>query len=134
MVRLFCVIAAGLPALCFAQSSALSNAAKLREIAVVTDPGYAGGAKCDGATDDTKAMQAALNSGANTVLLPSGTCLTSALTMPSNIELVGHGPNSSILKAKNSTNTDLISVSSKSFVAFKNFRIEGNSVSQTQAA
>src|SRR4051812_39504150 len=118
----------------FAQSTSLNNVAKLREITVITDPAFLGGAKCDGTTDDTAAIQAAVNSGAKEVHAPGGTCFTGTITVPSNIVIVGTGPNSTVFKLKKSTNGDLFSVTAKSFVTFKDFRIEGNSANQNQGA
>lgn len=81
-----------------AQSAGFSNAAKLRPIVIVTDPAYAGGAKCDGTTDDVDAIQAAITA-ADTVELPNGTCaFSSTLTLDSNTRLVGRGMANSTLK------------------------------------
>ncbi len=65
----------------------------------VTDPSY--GAKCDGATDDTQAIQAALKTagtrpGGATVLIPAsaaGPCLVSSLTMDKmiGVKVTGYG-------------------------------------------
>jgi parallel beta-helix repeat protein len=69
--------------------------AKLRESVSVKDFGAVG----DGVTDDTAAIQAALNSGAS-VFLPSGTYnISSALTISTNgQEFIGQGKGKSIIK------------------------------------
>lgn len=46
-------------------------------------------AKCDGSTDDTTAIQAALNSGAGLVNFPTGTCNYTTLTISQSIRLEG---------------------------------------------
>jgi hypothetical protein len=63
------------------------------------------GAECDGTTDDTRALNAALNvnAGTYTVSLPQGTCLITSpivvITSDTNYpSLIGTGPNTSILK------------------------------------
>lgn len=59
---------------------------KLRETVSVKDFGAVG----DGVTDDTTAIQAALNSGAKTVNFPSGTYkITATLNVSSNTKIVG---------------------------------------------
>jgi hypothetical protein len=92
------------------------------------------GAKCDDATDDTAAIQAALYSGTKVLRAPSGTCVTGTLTVPSNVVIVGNGPSNTVFKLKNGTDGDLFSVLSKSFVTFRDFRVEGNSANQSQGS
>lgn len=58
---------------------------KLRDVVSVKDFGAVG----DGVTDDTAAIQAALNSGATKVTVPKGVYKTGSLTLPSWIHLVG---------------------------------------------
>ncbi len=97
--NLFVVVAAALavalPGAAIAQSTAAGNAAKLRNVIIASDPSYSGGAKCDGATDDTTAIQAALNAvptAGGAVHLPTGECLVSAqLTQTKRFKLIGHG-------------------------------------------
>ena len=101
--------------------------AKFQEFVSVKDFGAVG----NGTTDDTIAVQAALSSGAKAVYAPYGTYLCSSLSVPSNITFFGDGTNSTIFKVKNNTNTDLFVIDNKSYVLFKNFRVEGNSDNQT---
>jgi hypothetical protein len=62
--------------------------AKLREVVSVKDFGAVG----DGVTDDTVAIQAALNSGAKRVNAPYAIYLTTAIiTVPNGVEFVGQG-------------------------------------------
>lgn len=88
MKKLFKIYALALAALCaaggpqpaLAQSTAFSNAAKLRNIVTVTDPIFGGGAKCDNSNDDTAEIQAAIDSltAGGVVEFPIGTCRISA--------------------------------------------------------
>jgi hypothetical protein len=64
------------------------------------------GAVCDGTTDDTTAIQAAINQAASagvTLYGPSGACLATALTLPSNLTLTGQGAGQFIIRAKTGT-------------------------------
>lgn len=60
------------------------------------------GATGDGVTDDTAAIQAALNAG-SVVLVPPGTYAVSSLTLPANTWLMGHNPASCVLIATDAT-------------------------------
>ncbi|SEJ65469.1 Pectate lyase superfamily protein [Deinococcus reticulitermitis] len=55
------------------------------------------GAQCDGVTDDTAAIQKALNIQSN-LYLPPGTCLAGTLQLKSNQSIVGEGPSSVLLQ------------------------------------
>ena len=68
--------------------------AKLRESVSVKDFGAVG----DGATDDTAAIQTALDSGAGTVFFPQGTYLvTSSIIIPANTDITNDGTNRTII-------------------------------------
>lgn len=67
--------------------------AKLQEVVSVKDFGAVG----DGVTNDTAAVQLAVNSGAKAVYFPSGTYLCSQITLVSGQTLYGDGP-ASIIK------------------------------------
>jgi hypothetical protein len=69
------------------------------------------GAKGDGATDDTTAIEKAITAAATaggTVYLPPGTYISGLQTLPSNVTLRGAGIGATVLKLKNGANTDLI--------------------------
>lgn len=70
------------------------------------------GAKGDGVTDDTSAIQAALNAanaaGGGTVYLPAGTYITQTLQLYSSIRLAGDGIANTTLRLKSGTNADLL--------------------------
>jgi hypothetical protein len=68
--------------------------AKLQQTVSVKDFGAVG----DGVTDDTAAIQAALNAGVGGVYLPEGTYLFSTLTVNKNTRLYGASTRTSILK------------------------------------
>lgn len=58
------------------------------------------GAKCDGVTDDSTAIQAALNAGKPAVFVPAGSCVASGLVMPTTYGFVlyGTGPSSVLIQ------------------------------------
>lgn len=70
------------------------------------------GAVGDGSTDDTTAIQAALDAcataGGGIVFFPEGTYISTLLTWKTGVMGVGAGPYVSIIKLKNTTNTNLI--------------------------
>lgn len=70
------------------------------------------GATGDGATDDTTAIQNALDAantaGGGIVFFPAGTYISTTLTIYSNLQLVGVSPVGTTIKLKNSTNAALI--------------------------
>ena len=90
------------------------------------------GAVGDGTTDDTTAVQAAVNSGANSVFFPDGTYLINAVALPSNIRLFGD----STIKAKLGTSVPggdlfskkLFTASSKSNLIFDGLNFDGGIV------
>ena len=86
------------------------------------------GAKFDGSTDDTTAIQAAIDSiDAGMVLMPSGTTVISAaLVMDSNITLRGMSRNATIIKCSNFADY-AIKASSENRMSFRDFRIDGDS-------
>jgi len=74
------------------------------------------GAKCDGTTDDTAALQAAINANQTSVTgatvpelrLPEGSCFTGTLTISGQLHLTGHaGTAGSRLVLKNLTTTPM---------------------------
>lgn len=64
------------------------------------------GAKGDGKTDDTKAFQEALNNN-RSLYVPAGTYLVGDLVMPWGVTITGDSATTTILKAKEGTNTVL---------------------------
>jgi len=105
------------------------------------------GAKVDGTTDDTAAVQGALNAlatfGGGTVVIPAGTCVLTptgspalALSIPSNTRLAGAGRTATILKkAANGTlismsgpSSDLTGATHCRFSSLENLTLHGNSL------
>jgi len=90
------------------------------------------GAVGDGTTDDTTAVQAAVNSGANSVFFPDGTYLINAVALPSNIHLFGDAT----IKGKLGTSVPggdlfskkLFTASSKSNLIFDGLNFDGGIV------
>lgn len=96
---------------------------KLKETVSVKDFGAIG----DGVTDDTAAIQAALNIGGD-IYVPSGTYIVDYLTTPVSVSVHGEGNTLSIIKRKaNSTvNKDLFVNTSDVRVCVYNLQFDGN--------
>lgn len=91
------------------------------------------GAKGDGATDDSTAIQAAINAaseiGAEIVFCPRGTYIVgTTLTLKSNVHLMGAGANASILKLKNGAKKDIITNASYGAGGIHNFSVRDLSI------
>lgn len=107
------------------------------------------GAKGDGSTDDTTAIQNCINAAAATgiagasVFLPFGTYIVSAtLILKNHVQLVGEGMHATIIKLAAAANVDVIQnyVSSNGttdpnaeYCAVRNLMIDGNKANQTTA-
>ena len=94
----------------------------------------AAGAKVDGTTDDTIAVQAAFNglTSGGTVFFPVGTCLTQRLLPIDNVRILGAGWGSKI-KLKDGAESDLIYVQNKTGVIVENIFLDGNKAGQAGA-
>ena len=103
-----------------------SNALSPEEISVKTF-----GAKGDGITDDSKAIQSALDSSVGkTLFFPSGTyMLYKTITVPSNITLLGE--DGAILKASSDfgVDKDLLRTYNGQNITFNNITLSGNNES-----
>jgi len=105
---------------------------KLQDVLSVKDFGATG----DGSTDDTTALQAAFTAGANkNVIIPSGTYIFTALTIPSNSTIIGRG---GVLKYKDNTATAdpniayyPVLTNTTTNVRLLNVEIDGNSTNNT---
>lgn len=97
------------------------------------------GATGDGVTDDTSAIQAAIDlastRGGGKVFLPKGTYLCTQLELKSYVSLVGEGWSKSVLKQKGATALDFIvlAFTSTEFVLLKDLKIDGNKANQATA-
>jgi hypothetical protein len=96
---------------------------KLAQTVSVKDFGAVG----DGATDDTTAIQAALDSGATTINLPDGTYIVENLTISDSIVFQGTGT----LKWKDASVDSLLTLEASSIV-IDGITFDGNSTSVTQ--
>ncbi len=104
--------------------------AKLAQIISVKDFGAVG----DGVTDDTAAIQAALDSGATRVYGPGGTYLTGSLMIPSSVELYGDGA-ATVFKLKPAANATVIKNADQSGnnvnITLRDIAIDGNKANNT---
>ena len=101
--------------------------AKLQETVSVKDFGAIG----DGTTDDTTAIQNAINSGAARVIFPSGTYVVSGLTGLSNQILDGLNQATLLAKTGSAATVTFITFNSKNNYAVKNFIFDGNTANAT---
>lgn len=80
------------------------------------------GAKGDDATDDSAAIQKALDSGAKKLYAPAGTYRGTLHNVPSNIEIYGDG-DATVFKLNG--NSDVFKISGRSNVTLRDFKIDG---------
>lgn len=96
----------------------------------------------DGSTDDTSAIQSAINAafdaGGGIVFFPAGTYIVGSLTIKNRVWMEGSGHHSTILKLKDNTNGDMItsylatgSEANAQFFAIRNMKLDGNKANQT---
>ena len=92
------------------------------------------GAKFDGVTDDTAAIQAALNTG-RPVLLPNGVGIASNLTWPSGAYFHGLGISKSIIRQKAGSTGPLFALAANYVgnIDIGDFGIDGNKANQSAA-
>jgi len=77
------------------------------------------------------ALDSMFTAGIKTAILPEGIWQTSS-TITTKINLVGLGRNSTIIKANNGLNADVLNIqNSESYRVYKGFRVDGNAVNQT---
>ena len=98
--------------------------AKLAQYVSVKDFGAVG----DGVTNDTVAIQAALNSGAELVTADKGNYLFSTLTIPTNVILQGYGKNVTIFTS--STSGSAITIQNTTDSGLKDLRIDAPSAAK----
>lgn len=110
--RRFLTWAAAAPAWAGLQGAARGAAAGLPAAAAGARDVKAHGAAGDGTTDDTLAIQAAIDdaraAGGGAVHFPPGTYSTRTLTIDSKIHLIGMGIEATVLKLRDGTDDDLI--------------------------
>lgn len=101
---------------------------------IITQPKNA---KFDGITDDTVAIQAAIDglTGGGTILLPSGTAIVTTIQLPSNVYLIGHGMGVTILKQKVGTAAPILqnkdTVNGNTEIYVEGITFDGNKSAQT---
>jgi parallel beta-helix repeat protein/putative cofactor-binding repeat protein len=109
---------------------------KLKDVVSVKDFGAVG----DGVTDDTAAIQAAINSGASSVTFPKGSYLVGSLTITSSITLSGERQGTRILRPNNFDPEDASFASSPAHfninsgnivVTISGFTFDGNEAGQS---
>lgn len=105
------------------------------------------GAAGDGTTDDTTAIQNAINAanvaGGGIVFFPPGTYISTLLTLHSKVHLIGAGITATVLKLKNTTNTSFLQTNSFATLtggnttggefnfSIQNLTVDGNRANQT---
>ena len=95
------------------------------------------GATGNGTTNDTAALQAAINAAVaakRTLYLPAGTYVSGALTVPGSLTMIGEGTASTILRVAAGTNAYLLTYSgagNDTRCTFSAFTIDGNGSNQT---
>ena len=98
----------------------------------VKSPAY--GATGDGSTDDSAALQAAVDSasaaGGGTVFIPEGVYITDGITLADSVNILGEGY-SSILKLKASSDTAVIYIEAQNNILIADIKIDGNKGNQT---
>jgi hypothetical protein len=91
--------------------------------------------KCDGSSDDSAALQAALNSAVNaglgnaTIIMPPGTCIidpAAGVSINSGVWLQGAGKYGTTLKRKNSSGGSPILLLNSNNITLTDFAIDGN--------
>lgn len=95
------------------------------------------GTKGDGVTDDTLAIQNALNDLSTTggvLYLPKGTYLCGQITIPRHVRVVGAGQYQTILKLKNGAHADFIVFNGARGSGIENVSIDGNKTNNTSGS
>jgi hypothetical protein len=101
----------------------------------IINPVFATGMKCDGTSDDSAALQAALNSAVNaglgnaTIIMPPGTCIidpAAGVSINSGVWLQGAGKYGTTLKRKNSSSGSPIVLLNSNNITLTDFAIDGN--------
>jgi Pectate lyase superfamily protein len=114
--------------------SEAADACAIRRTCII-NPVFATGMRCDGLTDDSAALQAALTSAAYpglgnaTVIMPPGTCIidpAASVRISSSIWLQGAGRFGTTLKRKNSSTGSQMLIISSDGITLSDFAFDGN--------
>lgn len=102
---------------------------KLRQIINVKDYGAVG----DGVADDTLAIQRAITNTTGAVFFPSGTYLTTGMTLTTGKQLIGENRATSVLKLKTAlSGTGMINATYADGIVVENLTIDGGSLPGTK--
>jgi hypothetical protein len=112
---------------------AAEGCSNIRKTCII-NPVFATGMKCDGVTDDSAALQAALTSavsslGNATIIMPPGTCVidpAAGVSINAAVWLQGAGKFGTTLKRKNSSTGASILFLNSNGITLSDFAIDGN--------
>jgi parallel beta-helix repeat protein len=108
----------------FTQDSAVVE--RLSDVVSARDKG----ARCDGVTDDTAAIQRALDAG-RTVQLPSGVCIVTTVKLPANAALIGQSERSELRRKPGASRGPVVIATNIQRPTIANLTVNGNSSAAT---
>lgn len=91
------------------------------------------GAVCDGVTNDTAAIQSAINSG-GPITLPAGkTCMISTVNLIGSLKLYGLGPGATLQRIPSAATGSMLNSNATNGFTLENFTVDGNASNETNS-